>query len=425
MARDNSRNRSSDADIDISTPQSGPQINWVWSVGLWLSVFAGALILMYMDKDVFTSMIWIVGAAVVLFALWLGYTLFIKRGVFTWMRLAKKPERLMAQGDEAGAEAAYHQALAKAKQYAPNDLRRGIMLCELAMYIKNQGRYPEAIAMYEESAEILAQHLAKEPMGYFVCLNNYSLCFIHLRDHENAQRILEKVLDLTLATKKREQGRLLIMPVAQLQSVEFVLNMNLLYLFIEMNELDEAQRRERVADDLVDGLPWGTRRSFGDHYLAVKALLAYALGQFGEAADLVARARNPNYQACLRVRAKLHLVKREYAEAEALLRKHQAEELKKGPLHRPELESQWMELAESLYGQGKHTDAIAALEKARRIVADFKMPRDRRWKRSLEAWLSRVDPDLRATLDSEIAAIPEANEQAITILEKFRVHPRE
>jgi hypothetical protein len=84
-------------------------------------------------------------------------------------------------------------------------------------------------------------------------------------------------------------------------------------------------------------------------------------------------------------------------------------------------------LAESLFGQVNYEAAFASLQEARSIVADFALPPDAAWRKTLETWLQRArelgKADVVASLEADLQAMPAAVEQRITILEKFRIHP--
>jgi tetratricopeptide (TPR) repeat protein len=300
------------------------------------------------------------------------------------------------------------------------------MLCELAMFVKHQGRQTEALALYEESVGILAKHLATAPFDYFVGLNNYGICFIHLKDFESAQRILEKAIDMILAARKREADRYAVMPLQQVQTLEFVLHLNLAFLFMEMHELREAELQLRDADALEPLLTNKAQAGWEDHYIAICAMWEFEASNYVEAEREIAQARNPEYPACLRLRARLQLAKQQFAEAEDLTRRYFAFEKKKGTLHRPDLLKATLELAEALFGQGKRDDALAAFQEARSIVADFALPHDAEWGKTLEVWATRARQldrlELADALEKELAAISARPSKAIMILEKFRVH---
>jgi hypothetical protein len=129
----------------------------------------------------------------------------------------------------------------------------------------------------------------------------------------------------------------------------------------------------------------------------------------------------------LRVNARLHLARQEFVQAEELLRKYQAAEKKKGTLHRPDLLKSALDFAESLYGQAKHEKALAAFQEARSTAADFAVPADAEWGATLEIWRKRAEGlsrvELAKALEKEIAQIAAMPSKAITILQKFQVHP--
>lgn len=427
------RRTRSDAEIDISTSSSSqwmsPKVNWIhWT--LWF-VIVTAVMVLYCLVDWDWPIGWMLVAALGLLVVgmlgWVTWILAVRRGIFTWMRLARQPALTMARGDAAGAERAYQLALERARRFPAQDHRRGLMLVELATYVKNQGRYPQAKVLLDEAVEVLAKHQRAAPMDYFVSLNNYAIYFIHLRDHASAQAILEKVLDLTLVTQKGPGDKVVVLAY-QIQEIEFVLHLNLVFLFIEMRELAEANFRMEEADVIFLDMKKRSRAKYFDHYIAIRSLLMCASGHFTDAGREIEKTKNADYAAGLRVRAKLHLIRQEFSAAEQLLRQYFDQEKKKGPLHRPELRDHTLDLAEALFCQGKHDAAFASLQEARAIVADFALPLDAGWRKTLEAWLQRAQElgsaDAIAALDAELQKIPAKATQAVTILEKFRIHPQ-
>ncbi len=80
----------------------------------------------------------------------------------------------------------------------------------------------------------------------------------------------------------------------------------------------------------------------------------------------------------------------------------------------------------ALFGQAKHDEAFVAFQEARSIVADFALPPDDAWRNALTTWLQRAKDlgrtELVAPLESELAQASGAPNQAITILEKLRIH---
>src|SRR5882724_9105441 len=354
MADNSYPSRRRSRDIDISKPPLSqwfrPKISWLWLLVFFLSLWV-FVALDGTDWNFGSVLTLLPGVVVVVFMALLAWALVVRRGLFTWMRLARAPARAMARGDSAGAERALHKALERARRFPPGDRRRGVMLVELAGYVKNQGRYAEAKLLYDECIEILVRHQRSSPMDYFVALNNYAIFFSHLHDHGAAQHMLERVLDLTLV---RNEGQEDTRSVAAypLPEIQLVLHLNLVFLFLEMRALADARSHILEADEIFAGLIKGRQARYAGHYRALRALLMFALGQFANAAREVDKAANRDYSACLRARAKLHLIRMELSQAETLLRKFSDLERRKGTLHRPELRSNTLDLAESLFGQG-------------------------------------------------------------------------
>lgn len=122
------------------------------------------------------------------------------------------------------------------------------------------------------------------------------------------------------------------------------------------------------------------------------------------------------------------MARREFVEAERILCNTIGQWANLGTSHRPENIDNCLDLAEALFGQLKHDAAFASLQEARSIVADFAMPADAAWCKTLETWLQRArEPgkaDEVASLEAELQKIPVTANHVITILEKFRIHPQ-
>jgi tetratricopeptide (TPR) repeat protein len=412
-------------DIDISRSPLGwlwePKINWLSFLILSIGIFMIFLLHGSVAFHAGWMALLLPGVAILLIAFWIGWNIVIRRGTLTWMRLAWAPAKAMACGDSVEAERAFGKALKRARRFSPLDRRRGLMLLELAGYVKNQGCYADAETLFEESVEILAHHRRSGPMDYFIALNNYAIYFVHLRDHAAAQRILERVLDLILVRKKDESNRVIIGSYA----IELILHLNLVFLFVEMRELTEATLHMEAADAIFHGLSRRRRARFGDQHQAMRALLLYALGRFADASGELDNATSPDHPACLRVRARLHLVRTEFAQAEQLLRRYFDLERKKGSLHRPEMRDHTLDLAESLFGQGKHDEAFRALQEARAIVADFALPPEIAWRGALAGWLQRAKElgrtEEAASLQAELRRLMAVPAEGITISSRLRI----
>jgi tetratricopeptide (TPR) repeat protein len=411
-------------DVDIAKPHSWgwlhPRTNWGW----WLVFFLSLAIIGLGQKWPTEWLVWaLVGLVVFICAARIGW-LIVRNGVLTWMRLARSPGRATARGDAAGAERALAAALARARQFSPHDYRRGLMVVELAGHLKNLGRSSEAKALFEEGVEILRQRWKSSPLEYFIALNNLAVNFIEIQDWAAAQRILEKVLDLTLLWIKGGLKPGAAVPTAPF--IELILHLNLVVLFIRMEELALAADHLEEADALFDKLV-KPRKQLGEHYRGVRAYLLFAEGRFTMAAKELDKVKNSETPACLAVRAKLSLARGEFSQAEQLLRKYLDLEGKKGSVHRPGLRDQVLELAESLFGQGKCDEAFNALEEARAITRDFALPAASAWRKALADWLQRAQQLGRtadiASLEADLHRMSIAPEQAVTISPRLRIRP--
>jgi len=412
-------------DIDISKPgRRQSKTGWLW---LLATLLVAVFLYVANQGRLNWHLNWMPLVILGLFLLvagWFAWILIVRRGILTWGRLARAPARALARGDRAEAERALSAALERARRFSPHDRRRGLMLLELATYVKNQGRYADAKAFFEECVDIMARRWQANSMDYFVALHNYAVYLIDICDFMAAQNTMEKVLDLALLWKKGPGGE-----DAGIEDyvrvVESCLHLNLVFLFVRMDALEEAADHLEEADALVPKLSKRQRTVLGDHHRGMRALLAHAEGRYADAADALRAVTNRDSPQYLHIRARLHLVAGEYSEAEQDLRKLFDLEGKIGSAHRPDLRDHVVELAESLFGQGKVDDAFATLQEARSIVADFALPVDASWRNALTRWRQRAEElgqtDTLASLEADLQQLPTALEQGITISTRLRV----
>ena len=344
--------------------------------------------------------------------------------LYLTLRAAKLPAAAWAKGDSQGAETAYRAALLRANSYPKDNYRRGMMLAELSRYVMYQGRRNEALDLITESSRILSIYQREEPMSYFLALISSAYFFLHVKKFDEAQRIFEKILDGIPTLKMREPVRTESIPFGSLD-LERSLHLELAGLFIYAGELDEAKHCLQAAESLI-GKPSFQRRN--EPFLALKCFLHIALGQHAEAANVLESAHKRFSEGLLPARVAVQLTGGQYKEAEQTLLRFFESMRKVGTLHRPGLEGWKLDLAESLFGQAKHDDAFASLQEARSIVADFALPADAAWRKTLEKWLQRTRElgraEVAASLEAELQAMPAMANQAITILERFRLHPQ-
>jgi tetratricopeptide (TPR) repeat protein len=414
-------------DIDIAKPKwrrrfytaSSPQLRlWLVVVVLVAGAFGLHQLLPVGWKH------WAVPIVLVLASAALIGGLVIGRQAHMWMSLARAPAAALVRGDVTGAERALAVALARARQFSPQDYRRGWMFVEVGNYLKQVGRFSEVKALFEEAVEILAEQWKSRPQVYLVALNNLAIYLMDVQDYAAAQRILEKVIDLTLFWEKGgidRQGTDLANP-----SVKLAVHLNLIVLFMRMEELALATDHLEQADSLFAKLI-KPQREFADMYRGIRALVLCAQGQLEAAAKELAKVHDRDSVACLSVRAKLALARGEFAQAEQLMRQCLDLAGKWSSMHRPDLREQVLKLAESLFGLNKYDEAFSVLEEARAITRDFALPDTAAWRKALTAWLQRAKQQDRteaiASLEADLGRAPIASEHAITISTKLRVRP--
>lgn len=365
-------------------------------------------------------------APLALLLLWIGWLLF-RAGTFTWIRLAGKPAQLRILGDEAGAERALATALARARRFAPGDRRRGQMLVVLAGFVKNQGRYPEAKALFQEALEILERDWRAHLLDYFIVLNNYATYFIDLGDFATAQQLLERALDLTVVGKKPQKKWA--EPAVAVEQVDVVLHLNLVHLFVHMDALPLAAEHLQRAELLFSKLSAREQKASAAFYQATRALVSLERQEMDGAAQQLDQIPDAKYPLGLALRGRLLLARSQCAEAEPLLRQHIDGQRATGSSHRPDLRHTWLDLADCLHGQGKHAEAFAALEEARAISADFQLPPSREWRRAIATWQQRAlklnRHDEAAWLSAELDRLRTGPEHAIIVSDRLRFRPVE
>ncbi len=206
--------------------------------------------------------------------------------------------------------------------------------------------------------------------------------------------------------------------------IECLLHVNLGALFVHVEELALAADHLEEADALFGKLR-KPHSQLGDHYCVVRAHLLHAQGQLTLASNELDKIKDPDNPFSLPVRAKLNLVRGEFSQAEQLLRKHLDLVGKHGSLHRPDLRDPVMDLAESLFGQSKHDEALRALEEAAALTRDFALPATASWRKALANWLQRAHQLGRAAdvawLEADLHKMSAEHVQAITISPRFRI----
>jgi tetratricopeptide (TPR) repeat protein len=351
-----------------------------------------------------------------------------RQGTFTWMRLARQPAKQMQRGDRTAAERAYQQALARAKRFGPLDRRRGLMLAELTGYLVLQGRRQEALASAEESLAILAQHPRDDRDSYFLAIQNLSLFLIASKEYDAAQRLLDTGMDALLILKKPADAKAGAPAPVALDPWNFVFQTVLAYLLIEANELAQAEHRLRELDGIFSEFNPRWQGYYRDSFFLLRAHWHCAVGQFEEAERLCTQTQLGAADSFFaRVQAEIDLARKDYLGAERIVRDHLDMQGRVGTTHRQDLLPHTLALADALFGQAKHDDAFASLAEARLIVADFALPADDAWRKTLGSWLQRAKDlartELAALLEKELAQVSATPMQAITILEKFRIQP--
>lgn len=357
---------------------------------------------------------------------WLSWYLLGIRIMYGWLLLAQEPSAALARGDKEGAERKFTKALARVQRFPANDQRRGIMLCELARYSEGQGRRTQAATLHHEAIDILVGHADVQPGHYLVALNNYALFCMNGKDYAAAETTLEKLIDFIPLAKKLGNDKAL-SATHDVLVLDFLFHLNLAQLLIGISEFKEAGLHIQETEAIFSQIQKEKQAELSTVMLCLRPAWHSAMGEFEKAWHDCEGAADPKSPVLWLVRAKVALSHGQHAEAERFLRDSLKMAQKMGTMHRPELLEININLSEALFGQAKHDDAFASLQEARSIVTDFALPPDAAWKKTLETWLERArelgKAGLAASLDAELQHIPATANQAITILEKFRIHP--
>jgi tetratricopeptide (TPR) repeat protein len=412
--------------IDIAKPNTGRPFPSKPKVFTWLVLVTLLAYFALGPPRLVERLVWVVpGLALLLFATWICWAV-VRNGLFTWTRLARAPAKALARGDKAAAEQAFAAANTRARRFPPHDHRRGLMLVELAGYLQRVGRSAEAKTLFEEAVEILEQEWKRRPYEYFIALNNLAVYLIDVQDYAAAQRILERLLDLTLFWSKGGIKRGVSAPTASL--IELLLHLNLVVLFVRVENLDLAADHLEEADAHFGKLI-KPQSVVHDWYHGVRALLLYARGQSTTAADELDKVRDPDSFICLSVRAKLSLARGDFSQAEQHLRRYLDLSGKQGSVHRADLREPVLDLAESLFGGGQYDEAFHALNEAHALTRDFALPAAPAWRKALADWLPRARQLGRTAdltwLEAERQRTSTVPEQAITISPRLRIRRTE
>jgi tetratricopeptide (TPR) repeat protein len=355
-------------------------------------------------------------------ALIIGVLFVLIRYVWWWSTLANRPMWHLKEGNKEAAETAFEKASAYARALSRDDYRRGAMLTQLAMYLGCVGRHEEALAFHQEAIAILEPLRLKRVAWFLSAINNYALYLTQCRRFAEALAVFEKLVDLVPIVKKpNAAGR----AGFQTETFEMVFRTNMAALLMELGEMKEARLQLEAADELLPNVGKRDVAFVSEVALMYWCLWKCAAGLHAEAENDLQRAHDPELRSFLRARASICMARGEYEKAERLARKALAGPDVIGPLHRPESVPYYLDVAESIHGQGRADEAFLTFQKARSIFADFALPPDAAWRKSLETWLQRArqlgKADVAASLEAELQAIPATANQAITILEKFRV----
>ncbi len=341
-------------------------------------------------------------------------------------RWAQRPAILFAAGEEEKAEEAFREALQQADRFAAGDRRRAVMYYTLAHYAANQGRRDEAEDLFQKSIEILGKIRGKEPGAYFT-LNEYAHFLTTGKRYEHAQSILETALDMATPIAHKVVGG----AAAQFEkidflTIDFLTHDNLASLLLAIKEPDLASWYLQYMEAALASMWKNERDKYQGRALVTKCLLLLQGGQHVEARSLIEKAEGVASPLLDYVQTKVALAFQEWEAADEHSGKHLAQARKSGPLHRPELLDSILDAAECKLALDDQEEAMNLLAEARSIVVDFALPTDAQWVKSLETWLQRAKDlgrnEVAQSLAAELAQAAAKPCQAITILEKFRVH---
>jgi predicted negative regulator of RcsB-dependent stress response len=234
------------------------------------------------------------------------------------------------------------------------------------------------------------------------------------------------VLDLALSAKKGVDGNAAAITItdSQLQTIQFVLHLNLVCVFLEMQETEAMRYHLFEADSYFDTLTKSYRKQFHDHLIALRARCLFERKKYEAAWKQLDEAVDPRNLNIMRMRGRLHLHDGEYAEAETWLSRYDEGHRRICVAHHPQHLDLRLHLAEGQYHQNKVDAAFASLAEARSLVADFSLPRGAKWRNKLQPWLERTEQhgmaDLANVIAAELRQTSPASETAIMVLERFR-----
>lgn len=344
------------------------------------------------------------------------------------IRIARKPLLLKSKGGQAqNAEIAFHNAMARAKTLATNDFRRALMLSELAKYLEVCGKTKEAASLNAESLTLAEANREAEPAAYVWVLNNHALYQLHMRNFPQAQEHFEKALDwIAVARTKAAAGTISLR--AMIDEADGAVRSNIVSLLVEMSLPENAREHLPELESQLARLDQIGPSVVRDGTAALLAYWHLKMKDLAKAEALCEQIRASDSFLFVRVRVKIHLERGEYAQAELLLKDMLTRELLVGAVSRLKLFDPMLDFAELRFQQGQLVDAWLNFDMAHQMLKAHGLFRDSNWLEVVRKWLQRArdlgKTDLAASLEAELQQIPATANQAITILEKFRIHPQ-
>lgn len=209
---------------------------------------------------------------------------------------------------EEGAEAAARGLAIAERNFAPDDLRVGIHLAELAYFRMQVGRYGEAERLYQRAIPIYEQHLEPDDPRIATYLDNLASLYSVLGQRERSESAYRRALEIRTAVFGRSHSRTAI-------------TMHNLALVVESEEEADALLLEAVEVGTPDGAVQSLIELGSRYYMRLD--FEGAARYYERADSLISSApvQKPYARARLRsLQGLAHYAQREYEVAEHMLR---------------------------------------------------------------------------------------------------------
>jgi len=368
------------ADLDVAVPEieiskSTPRLLRLREgmVSFWILVAIGVGGALYFQRPLLV---------VVAIFLWANFYGVSRSGVFTWLRVARKPAKLYSQGQTDEAEASFERALKYAEtRYREGDHRRALILVMLADYSAQTARAQRAESLYQEALRILCRVIEHRPYEYFLCLNNYAVLMINWKNYDKAHALLELASEIIKPYRKFQH--------AQIGLVSQLLRFNLVSVLIFNKQYEAAEQLVGEFDPTAVASLSRQRKLIREMAASAQARLWCARGQYERGLqDCATISRIPQLASHPRCQALLGLQR--WHEAESAISANLSSLNNLAATHPVRLDY-YVFMVDCLLGRGDWQQAQTWREQALEAVTAHGLLAHRFWTEAQACWRSALE----------------------------------